>query len=309
MEAQAVQEEAKAQSAMMHSHLLTIPDNHYAVSALDGRLVSTPNRPIRDQDQLALMPEMEKDKMNAMDLLKSEDCLMFPGGRGSGKTNLALWLMLVKRGRKIVCDPKGLDINFWPLGCEVAKTDQGIIRAVKTVHGEIMQRKEDGIIDAEPWYLFLDELYYLVDDMSLDIMDKVFSIITLGREYNVHASFTTSDNGVKSLKIEGRSGLRDGLTWLALHKSRLTGQRKGFLVETELGKREKHPLVLPPQFTPNGKGVEFTGQSDLMEDVAAGLSSNKLIERHFVGTRRSTALSQIKSIRSGELNGYQLGNH
>lgn len=197
--------------------------------------------------------EVEPTRADTMQVLAESDCVFVQGGRGAGKTNIMLWWMASKRrGEKIVCDPKGTAVNPWP-GCRVVSDDAAIEYTVRRIAAEARRRKTKELFNEPPIYLLVDELHYLVEDNDerpgLDIARHVFAVISLGRQYNVHASFTTSDGGVKSLGIEGRGGLRDGLTWIEMAQHPVTRMRECWIRHSRYGRIE---ATLPPVY--NGIG-------------------------------------------------------
>ena len=191
--------------------------------------IASPHETVKDVTYLQLPPETEQLPY-LLDVISQADCIMVQGGRGSGKTNVLLHWASLKTGDKVVLDPKGLDLNPWP-DAWVAEDANSMLAAVNRVATELKRRKTGRLTHEPATYLLADELHHLVEELKLPIMDSIFNVITFGREFNVHASFTCSDGGVKSLDIEGRSGLREGLVRVKLSFSLIDNQYRGWVLD------------------------------------------------------------------------------
>lgn len=229
-----------------------------------------------------------------LDLIQDETCCMIYGGRGAGKTTTALHWLSGRPGDVVVCDPKPSGLNAWP-GRVVGTGGRfsEIESAVYQVKAELERRIDSQLLHEPELTLFLDELFQLVDVQQLDVMQPIFEIITIGREYRVNAGFTASDRGVKSLKIDGRSGLRDALTMVRVEK---IGNAWRTYVDAGNGEQECKP---PGPYRP-GRG-RAGGSVDLPElapqwttfdilaaafwqEVNAGSSKNAAYSLVFGGT-------------------------
>lgn len=156
-----------------------------------------------------------------LDVITPEKCVGFFGRRGSGKTTSAQHWLAAQPGRKIVIDIKPRGENVWPAGCEVyGQNDDiaGVLRGVEIAEAEFKRRKKQDFQRHPPMLLFVDELFYLVKIRDLDIMSSVWTIISVGRSYNIHAGFTAAGKEVELLDAKGMGSLRQNLAMAFLKK-------------------------------------------------------------------------------------------
>jgi len=267
-EAQADEAEGKARQAHATADNLEI-DRHFhstdAGTAIVGLKPGVPIRilPKRTASERALLALPEPEELpKLLPLLREHPCWLISGGRNSGKTQVFLHLIDSKNGIRIICDPKGIALNPWPPGVKVAEGPGAIMTIIKHVHNVLEDRRGRKVTTAKPIYLGIDELFYIVSPppagLGLPIMDYVFVIVTLGREYGVHCSFTCSDEGVKALGIEGRSGLKRGLTRLEIDHNPIDHQRRGYLLHKP---GEKYEVELPGLFVGGGGATRIISRT------------------------------------------------
>lgn len=219
---------------------LTASKDNWLYDLRTKNIIPSPHQTVKDTSITPQLPAEIQELPRLLDVLTKSDCVLISGGRGSGKTNSALWWLSTKKiGTRLVLDPKGIELNPW-YKAYVAQDANSMVIAVNRVVAEMERRKDRKLTGELPIYLLADELHHLIDVLELPIMDSIISLVTFGRDWNINASFTASDKGVESLNLKGRSGLRDGLVQIKTHKSAITGEYKSWLFDD--GKIE----VLPP---------------------------------------------------------------
>ncbi len=227
-------------------------------------------------------PMIEPLLQPVIELIKGEPCVAFWGGRGSGKTTHALHWLAHRRSENYVIDPKPLGLNPWPNARVIGGSGQfdEIEPSIERIYNELLHRQSEGLLNESPITLLVDELYTLVHVHKLEIMKMVFAITTLGREYEVHASFTTSAKGVKSLQIEGMSGLADALTFVQLQK--VGNEFKAFV---DMGNGEIECLPCGP-YIPNTtrqipSSIAMTDEERVLELHHKGMSKTAIAREVF----------------------------
>lgn len=237
--------------------------------------------------------------MSVIEVIKDETCCAFYGGRDAGKTTTALHWLAHKRTENYVIDPKPLGLNPWPnakvLGAngKFEEVEPSIVR----LYNELLHRQAESLLNEQPITLLVDELYTLVHVHQLEIMKMIFAIISLGREYGVNASFTSSAKGVKSLGIEGMSGLADALTFV--HLVKVGDERKAYV---DLGGGEFEclpcgPYIPPVQTRQIPRTVAMTEEERIAEMVKAG-ATNYAIAQEIWGSRNDKRYALIDAVRA-----------
>jgi len=215
-----------------------------------------------------------------MDVIAGEPCVCIYGARDAGKTTLALHWIACQQAERIVIDPKPAGLNSWPtdrvIGCN-GRMDE-IEPAVSRVYAEVLRRQELGLLNEPAITLLVDELFTLTKVHKLDIMQSIFAIIALGRQYRVNASFTSSAKGVKALEIEGMSGLSESLAFV--HVVKVGEVRKVYcdLGEGEFEVRPPGPYIPIPDNTRPVMSVPLTEDEQIARLIQAGLSDYKICE-------------------------------
>lgn len=293
--------QAERRRKELEAEWLIVPRTSTAINPFTGDRVDTQRNTVIP-GQVETLPDggAPVQRADIMDVLRKSDCVMLQGGRGSGKTNAALWWISSKQGDKIACDPKGTKANPWP-GCRVVSDDNQIVWIVKKVSAEARRRKNKELFNETPIYLLVDELHYLEEDnderSGLYLARYIFSIITLGREYHVHAAFTTSDGGVKSLGIEGKSGLRDGLTWLEMAQHPVTKERECWVRHSRYG---RIPATLPPVYNGLGNGKTLVLPPPKLEIKTCPVCHNELTGKQKYCSNACKQKAYNKRRRSGD---------
>jgi hypothetical protein len=229
---------------------------------------------------------------NLLDEIRTEQCVMFLGPRDSGKTTLALHWLSVRNTQAIVCDVKGF--NPWPDNCQVVSGIDDIMRVSQFVLSEMQRRRKKQLVNESSLTLFFDELHYLVSE-GIEVLYIAIQIATLGREYNVHAGFTSHADTVKYLKVEG-AALLENFT-----KVRTTKKHICFLDfgEGEFQVIPPGPYNAPvPAQWPDRVDVPMTEAEIIEAAIEAGKSNNEIC-RDIWGSKNSARIARINTIREG----------
>lgn len=272
------------------------------------------NAQIRSSSARHMLPEPERELKPVIELIRNEPCIAVWGGRGSGKTTHALHWLAYSRNENYVIDPKPLGLNPWPNSKVIGSNGQfdEVEPSVKRIYNELLHRQQNGLLNEQPITLLVDELYTLTMVHKLAIMDWIFAIITLGREYGVNASFTSSAKGVKALGIEGMSGLAEALTFVHLIKN-----GDDFRAYVDLGQGEIECLPCGPYIaseqTPRMIGAsipmseEETIKKVVMDNAGASFGEVKRLAG-MDHCSRPTAFKRIKEvIEKFDLQSYEIG--
>ena len=247
------------------------------------------------QRELLTLPEPEAEPDKLIDVLRKQFCMAIEGGRDAGKTVCALWWASFRTdGDLMIADPKGFGINPWPANAWVASDETSIVEMVRRVALELKRRRDNELFNQRPIYLLVDELQWLVEENEarpgLPIMQPFFTLITFGREFGVHASCTTGDGGVESLKIKGKSGLKRGLVWVEINLNPMNGERTGYIKHKP---GQVFPVELPGVFAGRNQARRFKVQRSA---APAQSKTAKEIEDE------KTA-AWIAAVKNGELKG------
>lgn len=295
-EYQARQEQLQASRLELELPLLQLNRNQWALDLRTGNRIASPHEIVKDVTMLPAPQEPESP--NLLDVIRQADCIMVQGGRGAGKTNIALHWLSYQTGYKVVLDPKGLDLNPWP-GAWVAQDSNSMLVAVSRVASELKRRKANRLTGEAAIYLFADELHHLIEEEGLPIMDSIFGIITFGREFNVHASFTCSDGGVKSLDIEGRSGLREGLVRVRLSLSLIDNQYRGWILDGgDKPNQQWTPVVLPGEYRGRSTGKPFVSRQIVRPQISR--TEARILDLHEQGQSHAAISEEIWGYKSSK---------
>ena len=229
---------------------------------------------------------------NLLDEIRTEQCVMFLGPRNSGKTTLALHWLSVRDTQAIVCDVKGF--NPWPDNCQVVSEINEIVKTSQFVLNEMLKRRENQSRGEPSLTLFFDELHYLIGE-GVEVLQIAIQIATLGREYNVHSSFTAHADTVKYLKIDG-SALLENFT-----KVRITKRHICYLdfgeSEYEVIAPGPYNVTVPMQW-PDRVNIPTT-ENDLIEQAIQRGDGNNQICKDIWGSKNSGRIARINYIRAG----------
>ena len=290
----------EADKAKLQAYVVSFPKNHRVVKLSDSPIQVIDA--IAEPSPMMLSETITQEVMpNLLDVIQNESCVAFWGGRDSGKTTCALHWLSTRQGQNFVCDPKPKNHNPWPNAIVTNKIDD-IERVVSSVYDELLNRQENELLNEPIINLFLDELYILTFVHKLDIMTHAFGIITLGREYRVNAGFTTSSKGVKSLGIEGMSGLSEALTFV--HTSIVGGNHR---VMVDMGEGENevlspgpyHPPTILPQWPDLQPPIIALTEAEMIEQAILNGDGNNQICKDIWGSKNTDRIARINAIREG----------
>lgn len=265
------QAEGQARGAHMEADNLSY-NRHFQETAGGTAIIGLPeNVPVRiipkrtpaERRELLALPEPKIESDKLIDVLQKQFCVAIEGGRDAGKTVVALWWASFRNdGDLMIADPKGFGINPWPSNAWVADDDTSILAMVRRVAAEAKRRRDNRLFNERPIYLFIDELQWLVEDneerVGLPLMAPFFRIIYLAREFGVHASISTGDGGVESLRVQGKGGLRRGLVWIEVNLNPITGERAGHIKHKP---GQVFPVELPGVFAGRNQAKRFKVQA------------------------------------------------
>lgn len=210
------------------------------------------------RDGVQMLPEPEERPVDVLSVVRQHGCYLVVGAQNSGKTTLLRWFAedRLRLGWKVaVVDPHSPP-GDWPPGCEVIGTGRNFEAVGLALRRllELMDRRYkqvgrgEAVENSHPGIAFIIDEYLTIYEHDRGVSGVLISLLTESRKVNINLAVGSHSRRVRSLGLDGKGDLLEGLRVIQLVRHR-DGRREA-LVEDQDGQMSAYLPgeyeVLPP---------------------------------------------------------------